>query len=689
MILQDEKVNVTTSQQFESKQMSISPEFFNKMIWHVILQYKYKIRTSVQELISNAIDAQVEAGNKDKPLKIQLPTRLEPTFKLRDYGTGMTPEIMDKIYRNMGASGSSHTNDKKGGFGIGGKSPLGFSDQYNIKTYVDGKFWFYVVYKNEQNGINVDLLQTGNTNEPNGTEIQIPAKSDQIRKFTEAACRATMFWDIQPEFNLESDHLYKANNENKISKHVSLYNHQSLGNLFRPSYNSELVLIVDGIPYIIDSEIVRKVKPLKTLNDMLKDDSVLTIRVNNGDIKILQTRESLEDCDYTINQLEKIGAIALNDVTKYIEKQTKKATVLDTANALIELKSQFNNVPTITMNGFSINGHTLSLQCKSKVGLIEYHYKGKGYRSVLQNAKREYELNDYLRLNEIDKIYLDDLGDKESKILKSRRIKHFISSDKSNAFYIDTETTDQNTINLLTKNFNFKLLSSLPLPPKTAKVSYSSNKVLDKGEIDVHTLAESTSWNAARSWGSKQIVRTVNTIDLNTNGTKYIWADYFDYDNKIMQNQWVDFMKSLGFTPCLISKKYQSKIKGDKNFITFEKWLKDLKLKDSQINGIINNEISLETKDILLAKASLNSKDKTLKQYAQHLVFNKDSVSQLPRELKERVLKENKSKISLIKKNRDFFNRAIKSKYNLLNKVNINQLSEKEATDYINLAYRR
>lgn len=84
MILQEEKIDVKTSQQFESKQMSISPEFFNKMIWHVILQYKYKIRTSVQELISNAIDAQVEAGNADTPLKIQLPTRLEPTFKLRD-----------------------------------------------------------------------------------------------------------------------------------------------------------------------------------------------------------------------------------------------------------------------------------------------------------------------------------------------------------------------------------------------------------------------------------------------------------------------------------------------------------------------------------------------------------------------------------------------------------------------------
>lgn len=66
MIINEEKLEVKTSKQFESKQMQISPEFFNKMIWHVILQYKYKIRTSVQELISNAIDAQVDAVKDDR-----------------------------------------------------------------------------------------------------------------------------------------------------------------------------------------------------------------------------------------------------------------------------------------------------------------------------------------------------------------------------------------------------------------------------------------------------------------------------------------------------------------------------------------------------------------------------------------------------------------------------------------------
>ena len=149
MIIQQQIVNVEKSHDFEDKQFRIEQNQMNHMIWLTINQYQYKIRTPLQEIISNARDAHREAGCPEKAIKITLPTKLDNTFKVRDYGVGITPERMDNVFTSFGASTKRNSNNEVGGFGIGAKSPLCYTDQFNVTTYVDGQFWQYIIHKNE------------------------------------------------------------------------------------------------------------------------------------------------------------------------------------------------------------------------------------------------------------------------------------------------------------------------------------------------------------------------------------------------------------------------------------------------------------------------------------------------------------------------------------------------------------
>lgn len=689
MILQEDKLDVKTSQKFKSRQMSIAEEYVSKMIWHTILQYKYKIRTSLQELISNAIDAQVDAGNKDKPLKIQLPTRLEPTFKLRDFGTGMTPDVIDAIYCNMGASGSSHTNDKKGGFGIGGKSPLGFTDQYKIRTIVDGIEWTYLVYKNADNGINVDLLAEQTTDEPNGTEIQIGAKPEQISKFKEGACRATMFWEVQPEFNFPAEERYVASNGKKLSENVTLYSKQDLSNLFGDVgyYPTGTVLVlIDGIPYELDNNMIRKVMPLNQARDYLKNDGLLVLSVKVGDVKPLQTREALEEHELTWQGLEKVGQEALEAIEKDIKALTNKHTLMETVKAYGELSELYSQRPTVEFKEFKINQFGISWKGDLKsLELVEYTHRSKRSRyDRNERARREVHHETILNLDKLNKIYLDDTD--ESMVMKSRRLKHEIEADKGNIYLIGEDTSPE-LLKLLTEHLEFKALSSLPLPPKKAKNTVTrAKKVLGEGKVDVHVL-------------SRYATRDVRTINLKENEVKFIYADYSSRDHRMVDLGWIRLMKRRGFSPCLVAKKYQRDVEANKNFTAFSEWVKTAELTENEVKSIIlskaykirsyryNNTFSVDVKEVRkLASVFTKSRDKELTRLAKDVMIQCGGVhlDELPSEMIRKVEEEKADEIKRLRLAAKVFEKRATEKYPLIEEMRSRGWTKQNILSYIN-----
>jgi WD40 repeat protein len=275
MILTNAVKDFETNVNLESKQFTIGDT--NKVIDLLISQYKYPIRTLVQEYICNAIDASKEKDlNFDvSTIKVELPNHFNKMmFSVRDFGVGLSHDRIHQVFCVMGASTKSKDNNQIGGFGLGAKSALAYTDHFFIASFLDGIRTDYLVRKAPHGGIVLDTLGNEPTTEENGTLIQVKAKdSKDIAKFNQAYDRLTLFWDIKPSC---------ANNKEvkkvKISNILTLSDQEVIGK----EYSENLWINLGGVLYAVKGENVAGSNAKTT---------IVTIPV--GAIMPLQTRESL------------------------------------------------------------------------------------------------------------------------------------------------------------------------------------------------------------------------------------------------------------------------------------------------------------------------------------------------------------------------------------------------------------
>lgn len=86
--------------------------------------YSNPIESFLREIVSNAYDSHVEA-NTDEPILIKLDYALNGTqrdewkyeISIRDYGTGLSRERFEAIYKNIGSSTKRESNDFIGSLG--------------------------------------------------------------------------------------------------------------------------------------------------------------------------------------------------------------------------------------------------------------------------------------------------------------------------------------------------------------------------------------------------------------------------------------------------------------------------------------------------------------------------------------------------------------------------------------------
>jgi len=185
---------------FKSKgnfQISVDPEMFR--IFSSGL-YSNPIKAIVREYYTNGYDSQKEAG-VDRPIDVQLPTKSDPTFMVRDYGTGISPENVETIYKTYGASTKRDTNLATGKFGLGAKCALSYVSSFGVVSYYNGKMHKYLVELNEE-GV-PELFYSGDptdTDEPSGLKVQFSVDVNDVKKFTEAAQETYKYFDLLPNF---------------------------------------------------------------------------------------------------------------------------------------------------------------------------------------------------------------------------------------------------------------------------------------------------------------------------------------------------------------------------------------------------------------------------------------------------------------------------------------------------------
>lgn len=169
--------------------------------------YSDKISAFIRELSTNAYDAMVEAGTiKDQTFDVHLPTKLEPWYSIRDYGTGLSTAGMENNFSNFGDGTKAESNVYNGAFGLGSKSPLSYTRDFTIVSYYKGQKTFYNYGLNDENIPVLSTAFTQPSDEPSGLEIQIAINNPDIEEVQRKAELIYRYFDKRPNTNIKIDY---------------------------------------------------------------------------------------------------------------------------------------------------------------------------------------------------------------------------------------------------------------------------------------------------------------------------------------------------------------------------------------------------------------------------------------------------------------------------------------------------
>ena len=167
--------------------------------------YTHPGRAVIREWSTNAIDACV-ASNKPIKFNVHLPTPLQPYFKVRDYGSGLSNDSINSLYCTLGASTKRDSNELTGSFGIGRLAGLSYGSAFTITSYYQGQASTFIVHS-EQGVLKLSALGSAPTQEESGLEVTVQVSVNSIGEFTEEATWIYSWFSTLPSCNKP---LYKA-----------------------------------------------------------------------------------------------------------------------------------------------------------------------------------------------------------------------------------------------------------------------------------------------------------------------------------------------------------------------------------------------------------------------------------------------------------------------------------------------
>lgn len=246
--------------------------------------YSDKKMAVLREYSANAWDANREAGNGDKPIKVTLPTVMDPTLTIRDYGPGISHEDIYEIYATYGESTKRTANGQVGMLGIGSKSGFAYTDSFTVTTWQEGVQRIYTALLDTGAG-SMNLLDACESDEPTGTQIQIPVRTNDIPEFVQKAEKLFIHFKPRPEINTT---LPPETVPEVAMKHGTI----SRG-------KGEWYAVMGCIAYKIDMSQLRGLNAHRGGAGSFLDRLDGYLYFNIGDVEIAASREGLEYSDKT------------------------------------------------------------------------------------------------------------------------------------------------------------------------------------------------------------------------------------------------------------------------------------------------------------------------------------------------------------------------------------------------------
>lgn len=383
IIAEKTKEKVVQSHDFAQVNCTIDAEDMRYVASLLRNNYSNTQLAVVREISANALDANKEA-NSTRPIEIKLPTQMNPTFSVRDFGGGLSEEDVFGLYSKYGKSTKRESNNYIGAFGIGKFAPLSYGDNFTCVSYHGGMKKSYNVFVNDDDDTKIAKLHEEPSNEPTGLTIEVAIADADRDNFRQIVTKFFRFFDDaeMPKFVgfEEGEAVVKPKNTLESSK----------GNWFvteddgeyRYYRSSKSHVIMGRVVYPLDPEAINvnnfisNEKSRQIVREMIRESNFY-LRMPIGSVKLHHSREALEYNKSTqkalcralflaSEEILEIAKLKLADSADLFEAKVNHARIVNSLNH--SLRNLFDNA--FEWNGVKVESARFSREYDKHDDLI-------------------------------------------------------------------------------------------------------------------------------------------------------------------------------------------------------------------------------------------------------------------------------------------------------------------------------
>jgi len=247
--------------------------------------YSNKPLACIREVICNAWDSHIASGLTDTSIKITC--KNNELFEVKDFGEGIPPEKLNKIYFTYGESTKSHDGKQTGGFGLGSKAPFAVTNTFTVTNCYQGKKTVIVINKEPNQKPKPINIVTSDTDET-GLTVSVPNTSVTSREVLEFL----EFSGINCKFNGRQQDIFTFEEYADVSP-------------LKFNYSIDTFIKYGNVAYPLNKEML-PYSTRKILNAVNTVHNKTLIQAEPHSISITPSREELAYTPKTINYLDKL-----------------------------------------------------------------------------------------------------------------------------------------------------------------------------------------------------------------------------------------------------------------------------------------------------------------------------------------------------------------------------------------------
>lgn len=295
--------------------------------------YTNKELAVIRENCDNAIDIHTKTGQKDRPIEIVMPTNLEPVYRIRDFGTGLSEQDVYRLLTTYGESDKGGSNQEIGGFGIGFKSTAAVTDTWTVTSFYAGERSEYLIFVNEDGIPNITKIRSEATTEV-GIEVAIPINPNRINVWKSATEAAFVHYNVKPIIRNVKIEIPTV----KYFYECDSYKVAAVD----PDYSTEVNLITSNRAYKLKKDVITT----EFKGEAFLAALIMPIYINAG-IGEVDLSLSREDVQYTKRTLSFLKTKLTEVYNDYI---TRIESILDQAKTGIEFRTLIHTVRKDILN---------------------------------------------------------------------------------------------------------------------------------------------------------------------------------------------------------------------------------------------------------------------------------------------------------------------------------------------------